>query len=59
VSTGNGPVISVNSWGYTDRPGMAGPKLSGTSASCVFAHAQSSALGTWPDGDAGVKASCP
>lgn len=59
VSTGNGPVISVNSWGYTDQPGMAGPKLSGTSAACVFAHAQSSALGTWPDGDAGVKASCP
>jgi hypothetical protein len=58
VSTGNGPVISVNSWGYTDQPGMAGPKLSGTSASCVFAVAQSAALGTWPDGDAGVKASC-
>jgi hypothetical protein len=59
VSTGNGPVISVNSWGYTDQPGMAGPKLSGTSASCVLAVAQSAALGTWPDGDAGAKASCP
>jgi hypothetical protein len=59
VSTGNGAVISVNSWGYTNQAGMAGPRLSGTSASCVFAVAQSSALGTWPDGDAGVKASCP
>lgn len=58
LSTGNGPVISVNSWGYSNQPGMAGPKLSGTSASCVFAVAQSAALGTWPDGDAGVKASC-
>lgn len=58
LSTGSGPVISVNSWGYSNQPGMAGPKLSGTSAACVFAVAQSAALGTWPDGDAGVKASC-
>jgi len=40
VSTGDGPIILVNSWGYTSRPGMAGPKLVGTSASCVFAQAQ-------------------
>jgi hypothetical protein len=58
LSTGNGLVISVNSWGYSNQPGMAGPKLSGTSAACVFAVAQSAALGAWPDGDAGVKASC-
>jgi hypothetical protein len=37
LSGGTGPVISVNSWGYTNQPGMAGPKLSGTSAQCLFA----------------------
>ena len=40
TSTGSGPVISVNSWGYTNSPGMAGPKLSGSSAQCVFGDAQ-------------------
>ena len=61
VSTGNGPIISVNSWGYTNQPGMAGPKLAGTSASCVYATAKSAPLGlTYADGDAGVKVtSCP
>ena len=61
VSTGNGPIISVNSWGYTTQPGMAGPKLAGTSASCLFATAKSNALGlAYADGDAGVKvSSCP
>lgn len=34
--TGNGPIISVNSWGYTTSAGMAGPILSGTSAGCIF-----------------------
>jgi hypothetical protein len=33
---GNGPIISVNSWGYTTRSGIAGPKLHGTSASTLF-----------------------
>ncbi|MGR9107834.1 MAG: hypothetical protein ACU843_12970, partial [Gammaproteobacteria bacterium] len=33
---GSGPIISVNSWGYTTSPGMAGPKFSGTSAGCLF-----------------------
>jgi len=30
--------MSVNSWGYTTSPGMAGPKLerSRSSAECVF-----------------------
>ena len=37
-SVGNGPIISVNSWGYTNQPGMAGPLLDG-SAFCVFAAA--------------------
>jgi hypothetical protein len=60
VSTGNGPIISVNSWGYTNQPGMAGPKLAGSSASCVFAAAKTSPLGlTYADGDAGVVKSCP
>ncbi len=36
ISGGNGPIISVNSWGYTSGPGMAGPKLVGTTAKCVF-----------------------
>jgi len=36
LEDGSGPVISVNSWGYTDQPGMAGPKLVGTSAKALF-----------------------
>ena len=36
MTSGSGPIISVNSWGYTTAPGMAGPILSGTSAECVF-----------------------
>jgi hypothetical protein len=44
VSGGDGPVISVNSWGYSSSPGMAGPKLSGTSAHCVKQVAETSAL---------------
>ena len=61
VSTGNGPIMSVNSWGYTNQPGMAGPKLSGTSAACIYANAKSAPLGlTYADGNAGVKvSSCP
>jgi hypothetical protein len=43
-SKGSGPIISVNSWGYTSSPGMAGPKLSGTSASCVFDAATTTAF---------------
>jgi len=53
-------VMSVNSWGYTTSPGMAGPMLSGTSAYCVFGLAKTFAFesvsGT--DGDAGETASC-
>jgi hypothetical protein len=40
-TTGSGPVFSVNSWGYTTRSGMAGPKLNGTSAQCLHGLAQS------------------
>ena len=28
---GSGQIFSVNSWGYTNSPGMAGPKLNGSS----------------------------
>jgi hypothetical protein len=61
VSTGNGTIISVNSWGYTNQPGMAGPKLAGTSASCMFARAKSGPLGlSYADGSAGIVVSgCP
>lgn len=58
-TAGSGPVMSVNSWGYTNSPGMAGPKLSGTSASCVFSLANTSDFGSFTDGNAGYKASCP
>jgi hypothetical protein len=51
VSTGNGPVISVNSWGYTNQPGMAGPKLNGTSAQCLFGVAKSTGFGAVATGD--------
>jgi hypothetical protein len=60
LNQGDGPLISVNSWGYTNQPGMAGPKLSGTSAQCVFNAATSSTqtafFTTTPaDGSAGYK----
>ena len=39
-TSGSGPVFSVNSWGYTTAPGMAGPKFSGTSrAQCTYTFA--------------------
>jgi hypothetical protein len=44
AGSGNGSIFSVNSWGYTTAPGMAGPKLNGTSASCVFDAAKAAAL---------------
>jgi hypothetical protein len=43
VNGGDGPVISVNSWGYSGSPGMAGPMLADTSAQCLFGAAQGSA----------------
>lgn len=60
---GDGPIISVNSWGYTNQPGMAGPKLSGTSAECLFIQAQNIGLNVYDginDGLAGAKVNgCP
>jgi hypothetical protein len=60
-SSGTGSVISVNSWGYTNSPGMAGPKLSGTSAECVFTMAKTTAWSSVPgaDGQAGTAVACP
>lgn len=61
TSTGNGPIVSVNSWGYTNQPGMAGPKLFNTSAACVFDLAINEPFpSTTPlDGDAGTAVTCP
>lgn len=44
TASNSGPIISVNSWGYTNSPGMAGPKLAGTTAECLFGQAQSARL---------------
>jgi hypothetical protein len=54
--SGSGPIVSVNSWGYSNQPGMAGPKLSGTSASCVFGVAQNA--GASPT-NRGIIVTCP
>jgi hypothetical protein len=61
TSSGSGPLISVNSWGYTSSPGMAGPKLAGTSAECVFNTAKGTNFLSIPTGDGyeGVAQSCP
>jgi len=62
---GNGPIISVNSWGYTNSPGMAGPRLAGNSAERMFTIAGCKDFGavSTSDGEAGVavdsKTSCP
>lgn len=57
---GDGPVISVNSWGYTNSPGMAGPKLSGTSAKCVFETASGTSFSvvSTADGEEGIVPAC-
>jgi hypothetical protein len=46
TGSGTGPIVSVNSWGYLDQPGMAGPKLSDSSASLLFAEAQRATVTT-------------
>lgn len=63
-NTGSGPIISVNSWGYTTSDGMAGPFLSGTTAECVFDAAKTAplSLASNPDGQQGFvvdPATCP
>lgn len=59
VGSGSGPIISVNSWGYTTAPGMAGPKLSGSSAKCVFNLAKYDEPLSTREGEAGIAVSCP
>jgi hypothetical protein len=56
---GDGKLVSVNSWGYTNQPGMAGPKLSGTSASCVFDRATTGNVTSTVDGEEGSTVTCP
>jgi hypothetical protein len=59
---GTGPIISVNSWGYSTQPGMAGPRLDDNSAACLFTVAKSEYLNPdgYADGDAGTSvSSCP
>ncbi len=55
IVAGSGDIISVNSWGYTNQPGMAGPKLVGTSASCIFTAAKNALF----DGNRGAIKTCP
>jgi hypothetical protein len=55
MTDGSGPIISVNSWGYTGQPGMAGPPLT-TSAGCVFAAANDEAATVV---DRGIVVNCP
>lgn len=41
-SSGAGPIFSVNSWGYTTSPGMAGPKFWNSKAECTYGFADTS-----------------
>ncbi len=56
TTAGSGPIISVNSWGYTTAPGMAGPRLDNTSASALLSIAACTdlALSAAADGYTGV-----
>ncbi len=58
IYLGSGDVISVNSWGYTTTPGMAGPVLSDGSAECLFEVAKINWIVTNIDGDAGIISTC-
>ena len=59
LTSAAGPIISVNSWGYTTGPGMAGPKLV-TSAGCIFTKATTLGLPPTPVAEGtGVSVSCP
>jgi len=61
LTNGEGPIISVNSWGYGDQPGMAGPFLDFTSAECLFTNAKVADFGdvSSADGQEGIDVSCP
>ena len=51
LTNGTGPIVSVNSWGYTTQPGMGGPPLSGNTAACRFADAETQPLGLAANAD--------
>ena len=56
LTNGTGPIVSVNSWGYTTQPGMGGPPLSGNTAACRFGNAilqDIPSLESNPDGQQG------
>jgi|GEM_PF-747074 len=55
-ATGSGPLMSVNSWGFTTSDGMAGPFLNGTTAQCLFDAAKTASLDLSgnPDGQQGL-----
>jgi hypothetical protein len=61
IGGGNGPIISVNSWGYTGSPGMAGPRFDNSSVDCIFviATTESFLSVSMANGEAGVKVVCP
>ena len=61
MTNGTGPIISVNSWGYSSSPGMAGPFLDLTSAECLFDEARLTPFNVVPsaDGSEGVVIDCP
>lgn len=46
VDGGNGVIISVNSWGWGNQPGMGAPRLYNNSAELLFSVAKSSDLAT-------------
>jgi len=61
LTNGVGPIISVNSWGYTGQPGMAGPFLDVTSAACLFDEAKVTDFDvvSSADGQQGIDVTCP
>lgn len=61
MANGEGPIISVNSWGYNSAPGMAGPFLDVTSAACLFDDAKATTFGavSSADGQQGIVVTCP
>ncbi len=61
-TNGEGPVISLNSWGYIGLPGMGGPIMEdpATSSKCLFETAKSTPPGSIPrvDGEGGIVDPC-
>lgn len=46
VNEGNGPIVGVNSYGYSNSPGMGSASLATGSAGCLFTVAATSSEGT-------------